>query len=310
MAPGNDADLDDPKLAGGEWLFRKGGEVYGPVDGRRVAELLYAGELDAGTPVSKDDGERWALVSEVPAFVVHAKKAQKKLEIEREITSARALAERRGRLRLAALGAVGLVAIAGAGVGAWVMTRPSAGSGLLEDFGEGIRIVSAAKVGVSRRAAAAGDEVEVALEPLPATGGPGQPRPARRDRPSQPADAGAPPRAPAGRPAGATGTAQGEDLVLEARFDASAIQAGVARQQRTLVPCFREQAARDPEYRGQVPLEFTIGNDGRIAALWIDEPRFRTGPLRDCVQKALGGWKFDPFPGQRPTVQLAFGVGG
>ena len=59
-----------------------------------------------------------------------------------------------------------------------------------------------------------------------------------------------------------------------------------------------------------MPLEFTIGNDGRIAALWIDEPRFRTGPLRDCVQKALAGWKFDPFPGQRPTVQLAFGVGG
>ncbi|MFT3915940.1 MAG: hypothetical protein QM704_18095 [Anaeromyxobacteraceae bacterium] len=50
------------------------------MDGRRVAELLYAGELDAGTPVSKDDGERWALVSEVPAFVVHAKKARKKLE--------------------------------------------------------------------------------------------------------------------------------------------------------------------------------------------------------------------------------------
>ncbi|MFT3915941.1 MAG: AgmX/PglI C-terminal domain-containing protein [Anaeromyxobacteraceae bacterium] len=206
------------------------------------------------------------------------------------------------------LGAVGLVAVAGAGVGAWVVTRPSTGSALLEDFGEGLRIVSAARVGVSRRAAAAGDEVEVALEPLPVNGAQPGARAARRDRPSQGADAGATARPPAGRPA--AGTAQGEDLVLEARFDASAIQAGVARQQRTLVPCFREQAARDPEYRGQVPLEFTIGNDGRIAALWIDEPRFRTGPLRDCVQKALAGWRFDPFPGQRPTVQLAFGVGG
>jgi hypothetical protein len=97
--------------------------------------------------------------------------------------------------------------------------------------------------------------------------------------------------------------------MTEARFDAAAIQAGVARQQRSLVPCFRDQAARDPEYRGQVPLEFTIGNDGRVAALYVDDPRFREGPLRACLERALAGWRFEPFPGQRPTVQLAFGVG-
>jgi hypothetical protein len=58
-----------------------------------------------------------------------------------------------------------------------------------------------------------------------------------------------------------------------------------------------------------VPVEFAVGNDGRVAQLWIDEPRFREGPLRDCLARALEAWRFDPFPGQRPTVSLAFGIG-
>ena len=58
-----------------------------------------------------------------------------------------------------------------------------------------------------------------------------------------------------------------------------------------------------------MPIEFVIGNDGKVVQLWIDEPQFKAGPLHDCLVKALGGWRFDPFPGQRPTVSLAFGMG-
>jgi hypothetical protein len=299
MAPGNDdtRSLDDPRLAGGEWLFRRSGEVFGPVDSRRVADLLYRGEIEPGTPVSRDDGGHWTPVGEVPIFVLHAKKAEARLRVEREITSAEALAARRRRRRAVGLAVTAALVVAGAGAGGLLATRPAGGGKLLEDFGEGIRITSAARVGVSRRAVSAEDEVEVTLD-VPAAG---SARPARRDPPGS-AARGAP--APAPGPAGGA-----DDLAVETRFDAAAIQAAVARQQRSLVPCFREEAARDPEYRGQVPLEFTIGNDGRVAALFIDDPRFRTGPLRDCLLRALAAWRFAPFPGQRPTVQVAFGVG-
>ena len=30
---------DDPALEGGEWLYRVGGEVVGPVDSRALAEI-------------------------------------------------------------------------------------------------------------------------------------------------------------------------------------------------------------------------------------------------------------------------------
>lgn len=100
-----------------------------------------------------------------------------------------------------------------------------------------------------------------------------------------------------------------EGALVAAHFDERKIQAVVGREQRTLVPCFRAEASRSPDFQGDVPLEFAIGNDGRVAGIWIDEPRFRNGALRDCIAGALASWRFDPFPGQRPTVQLAFRIG-
>ena len=169
---------------------------------------------------------------------------------------------------------------------------------LLEDFGAGIRIASAARVGVSSRAVPE-DEIEVPLD-APAPAGAGGPAGSLgRQRGAGLSGAGTRSRA---------GQVDGGELVA-AQFDEGKIQAAVARQQRTLVPCFREEAARSPEFRGDVPIEFAIGNDGRVVQLWIDEPRFRKGPLEQCLSTALATWRFDPFPGQRPTVSLAFRIG-
>jgi len=175
--------------------------------------------------------------------------------------------------------------VAGAVVGVLKLAPDQARtSALLEDFGAGIRIASAARVGVSRREPA-DDLVEVTLA------GPDAPR-----RPSRRAT-----------PAG-SGAVEGGDLVL-AQFDERKIQAVVGREQRTLAPCFRAEAQRSPEFAGDVPIEFAIGNDGKVVQLWIDEPRFKQGALHDCLQSALAAWRFDPFPGQRPTVSLAFRIG-
>ncbi|HEY6101382.1 MAG TPA: AgmX/PglI C-terminal domain-containing protein, partial [Anaeromyxobacter sp.] len=104
------------------------------------------------------------------------------------------------------------------------------------------------------------------------------------------------------------GAVEGGELVAS-QFDARKIQAVVGREQRTLAPCFRAEASRSPDFQGDVPIEFAIGNDGRVVQLWIDEPRFRKGALEACLLSALGAWRFDPFPGQRPTVSLAFRIG-
>jgi hypothetical protein len=292
MTPGSDEiPLEtDPRLDGGEWLFRRAGQVFGPVDSRRVAAMLYRGEIDGETPLSSGDGT-WQPVADVPIFRVHVKKAAAAQRVEREVTGARLLRERRNRRRLvlAVLGVA--VLVGGAITGAVLLTRGGAGtSPLLEDFGAGIRIASAAKVGVSQRAAEE-DLVDVPLEPAERERGPQKRRPPRAA--SQPA---------------AQGAVGGGELVA-AQFDAKRIQAVVGREQRTLAPCFRAEAERSPDFRGDVPIEFAIANDGRVAQLWIDEPRFRKGPLEACLSAALAAWRFDPFPGQRPTVSIAFRIG-
>jgi len=288
---------DDPRLEGGEWLFRRAGQVFGPVDSRALAAMLYRGELDGATPVSSGDGA-WRPVSQVPIFLVHAKKAEAGLRVEREVTGARLLKARRNRRRAVVATLAALLLVIGAVGGVLFFTRRAGQtSALLEDFGAGIRIASAARVGVARRAEA-DDLVEVPLDPSDAA----------RDTRKRRAAKAAPAPGAASPGAASQGDVDGGDLVA-VQFDQRKIEAAVARQQRTLAPCFRAEAGRSPEFRGDVPIEFAIGNDGRVVQLWIDEPQFRAGPLKDCLAAALATWRFDPFPGQRPTVSLAFGIG-
>ncbi|HYQ80530.1 MAG TPA: AgmX/PglI C-terminal domain-containing protein [Anaeromyxobacteraceae bacterium] len=267
---------------GGEWTFKKGGQVFGPVSARELVALLYRGELDGRTPVAGEDGAYHPL-GQVPAFLVQVKKAEAQLRVEQEVTGARLLKRRRRVLRWTA---AALLTVVGGGGGLWLAWWLAASkpweprSRLLEDFGGGIAIASPVRVGGGRRAEAQA-EVEI---PAGAS--------RRLARPAQPA----------------SGTAEGGELVA-AQYDVSHIQAVVGREQRTLAPCFREEARRSPDFAGEIPLEFAIGNDGRVVQLWIDQPRFKRGELYECLLRTLRGWAFKPFPGQRPTVSLSFRVG-
>jgi pimeloyl-ACP methyl ester carboxylesterase len=284
---------DDPALESGEWLFKKTGRVFGPVPSRRLVEMLYRGELDADTPISTGDGT-WQTPADVPAFMVHVRKAEAALRVEREVTGARMLRQRRHRRGAIAVGLVLLAALGAGGYAAWrFAAKAPERNALLEDFGSGIRISVAATIGTGRRVA--DDEIAVDIERVE----PGRPA-ARRGVGTSASGAGgaAPPR----------GQAEGGDLVA-AQYDPARIQAVVGREQRTLAECFKAEAARSPDFSGNIPLEFAVGNDGRVAQLWIDEPRFKNGPLKDCLTKKLGAWRFDSFPGQRPTVALTFGIG-
>ncbi len=289
-------EVDDPALDGGDWLFQRDGQVYGPVEGRRLAALLYRGEVSAATLVSSGDGA-WRPLVQVGPFLVHVGKAEAVLRVEQEVTGARLLLARRARTRSASLVVGALLLVAGAAGVAFLLGRGGAGrSPLLEDFGAGITIAVPARVAVARGVAV--DEVEVELAAA-STRPPGAAAATRPGAPS-PLDP-----APGGRTAGAV---EGGDLV-DSQFDAGRIQAVVGAQQRTLARCLREQSARDPDFSGEVPLEFTVGNEGRVVRVAVTDPRLRQGALRDCFEQVLSAWSFDRFPGQRPTVSLVFRVG-
>jgi hypothetical protein len=279
------------KRAESEWTFQRDGQVFGPVSQARLREMMFAGEVDAHTPVSEDGG-RYRLLSEVGRFLVDLRKAEAQLRVEREVTDSRRLVARKRRLRRAAVAALAVLSLAGGlGGAAWLASaRPwQRRSALLEDFGQGIAISMPARIGAGRAPMAEPEDVAVPVEE-------GKPAPARSARPPRR------PRAAAPRPAG-------DELVL-AHWDQTDIQAVVAREQRSLAPCLRAESHRSPDFAGEIPIEFAIGNDGRVGSLWIDEPRFKSGSLHSCLLAALQGWRFKPFPGQQPVVALAFRVGG
>ncbi len=281
----------DPTAAGAgleaEWLFKKGGQVFGPVPQHVLLKMLYAGEIGAATPVSREDGT-WRALGEVSALIVHVKKAEAQARGAAEVPGARLLRRRRHAIRVALFTVLGVVLLGGGIWGAFrlAVDKPwQRRSALLEDFGGGIAVAVPARIGGSRRAEA--QEVEVPDEPR---------APDARRGPARP------------RGAAPSGTAAGGDLVT-AQYDTGHIQAVVAREQRTLATCLRAEAQRSPDFAGDLPLEFAIGNDGRVARLWIDSPRFKRGELHDCLLRTLRAWSFKPFPGERPTVTLTFRVG-
>ena len=276
-----------------EWLFKDDGQVFGPITQDQLVELVLQGRVGAATLVADEDG-RWRPLGSVSGFLVHLKKAEARARVEAEVTGSRKLARRRSALHGAAAALALVLLVGGAGAGAWLLAtkRPwEHRSKLLDDFGDGIAI-GAVRVGSGPRATAELDD-EIALPDLSSP---------QRDAPGRPTRRAA---AHAPRPGASAPTG---DLVL-AQYDPARIQAVVGRRQGSLAPCLREEAHRTPDFAGEIPLEFAIGNDGKVAALWIDEPRFKSGALRDCVLGKLREWTFDPFPGQRPVVSLVIRMG-
>jgi len=262
-----------------EWLFKDGGQVFGPVPESRFVELVEQGRVGPATEVACEGGE-WRPLANVPGFLVHIKKAEARARVHAEVTGSRKLEQRRRALHAVAtvLGAV--VLVGAAGYGAWFLAvkRPwEKRSALLDGFGDGIAI-SSVQVGGSRRSLEVQDEIAI----------PNAQQAAQRVRRAGPARAGG---------------GEIEQRVL-AKYDAGRIKDVVARRQGSLAPCLREEAQRSPEFSGQIPIEFAVGNEGKIVALWIDEPRFKSGPLRDCLLARLREWNFDVFPGERPSVQV------
>ncbi|HEY7725887.1 MAG TPA: AgmX/PglI C-terminal domain-containing protein [Anaeromyxobacteraceae bacterium] len=271
-----------------EWTFLKDGQAFGPVSGERLRELVRDGEVGADTLVAPD-GAEYRPLGGITDFLVDLRKAEARQRVEREVTASRRLARRRRLLGWAAAGV--LVAGGAAGAGWLAVFRPwERRSALLDDFGNGVTVSIPARVGAGRPRA-----VEAAEVAVPRAGEASARVPRRREL-----ERAAP--APASAPAGGDG-------LVEARWDRGDIEAVVGREQRTLAPCLRREAGRSPDFAGEIPIEFAVGNEGRVEALWIEESRFRTGPLRDCLLQALQRWRFKPFPGQRPVVALSFRIG-
>ncbi|HVP59224.1 MAG TPA: AgmX/PglI C-terminal domain-containing protein [Myxococcaceae bacterium] len=274
---------------GGEWLYRKGELVLGPVLGTQLLDRLYAGDINGQTEVALV-GEDFERVTQVEALRVHLAKAEAKWRVDALERRVRDRARRQRNVRLALLAGVALVVAGAAGA----VARYMAVHGTFDTRTEEAAI--AVEPPVIRLAKARRQQDEMLDYPLDRVG--------RRT-------SGTGTRAAVSGPRPGPGTQETDpdDVSIEAKFDRGSIQTVIAQRQRSLYPCFAEEAKRSPGLAERIPIEFVIGNDGQVKKLWVDHPRFAEGALQDCLMRELQRWPFRPYDGQQATVGLSFTIG-
>lgn len=273
----------DLGTSGGQWRFKEGGMVFGPVPARLLLEKLYAGEIGPETPIAREEEEGFRPLREVGFFTLHVAKAGAKLRVERDEGAIDEALRRRRLGRLAvSLGVVtSALGLAGGGAAFLVLRRQQRLKREVDDI---VIASNPPTLSEAARPKSTEDEVDVpsALAHLAHRANPGA------------AMAGA--ATPAGE-------------VAQVRYDKGSIIAAEVRQKGALIPCIKAELSRAPSFRGAIHFSVAIGNEGRVAKLWMDDPSFKDGPLQGCFWNAMSAWRFTPYEGERATLSDSFQVG-
>ncbi|MFP2959880.1 AgmX/PglI C-terminal domain-containing protein [Myxococcus sp. 1LA] len=306
MAAGQDlaADVD------GHWLFKHGDLVLGPVSGAQIVEKLTSGELTPDTLVAPAGERDFHRMSEVDAFRSHVARAEARARVDAAVVVERAKSAKRLKILggaavagVVVLGIFGVHVARNAAVHGWF----GGGGVQTDDFEMGeitIRVAQARAddeeffdypAGGAQRPGAGGPGVK------PATGSSGPGKVAMASTTRSPPD-----RKP--RPTGTVST-EPDGMEVAQQFDQSAINRVVASNKSTLFRCFKEEGERSPGIYAKIPMEFVIGNDGRVSKLWVDNPQFKKGALYDCLLTEMQKWPFRAYEGERATVGLSFTIG-
>ncbi|HYH97131.1 AgmX/PglI C-terminal domain-containing protein [Hyalangium sp.] len=312
MVAGQELDAEQSEQ---QWLFRQGDLVLGPVSGQQLVEQLYSGGMSGDTLIAPPGERDFTRIGDVEIFKVHVARAVAKARVDADV---RAQRQRALRKRLI-LGSIATAVTVGLGVGAWQLARWAAvhGPGGEEDEYAGITVdLPTIAVAQARK----DDEELIAYpssspRPPPDKVATGEPKP--KPPPGTPGTPGATtPTIPASavaartekKPAGNVAT-DPDGLQMATEFDQDSINKVVKGNQKTLFRCLKEEAQRRPGFAAKVPIEFVIGNDGRVTRLWVDHPQLKQGPLYECFMTELKKWPFKPYKGELASVNLAFKVG-
>jgi hypothetical protein len=278
------SQIFDAALPPGDWMFKKDDLVFGPLPAKQLIDKLLSGEISGATPVREEGGE-FRPLREVPHFTVHLAKAEAKLRVQRE-TDHFVRGERRSNVwRIATVSVLLLGALALAGGGAFfvVMQRQHRLQREIDDIpitGNPPELAGATGTGTTV------GEDEVALPALGSVAGPnGAHRPHH--------------------PAGHTDT----DGLVTAHYETPSLIATEIKQKGALIPCIKQELTRTPGFRGDVRFSVAIGNDGKVAKLWMDDQAFKDSPLQQCFERVTSGWKFASYEGERATISDSFHVG-
>ncbi len=282
----------DLGTTGGEWLFRQGELVLGPVSAQKLVEKLFHGELNGGSEVRLLGDGHFTRLSEVEFFKLHLAKAEAKLRVDGVAQAEKATRKKKRQLRMAIVASLAVLFATGAAAGARWLAIHNPWNNVDELAG-----ISVEPPTIALALPRASDD----LVDYPGPGGLKTQRKSgerleRTRLASLKADRGS--------------KGQEEpDGLRTGLFDRDSINATVAARQKTLYSCVADEVRRRPGLNAKIPIEFVIGNDGKVNKLWIDHPTFKEGSLQECLLRELQKWSFKAYPGEQATVGFSFKVG-
>lgn len=308
----------DPGAATGDWLFKNAELVLGPVPAPQIIEKLYTGELTGQSEVALAGSHQFRRVAELDAFRFHLARAEAKLRVDAAAREEQARARRNRNIRFALVAALGVVLIGASVFAARYLAVHNPWKGEVDEFA-GIS-VEAPVIGVAKYR-----PDEELLEYPGELGGPkpsgstaaaiaAKKAPVAAKTPTK-SKAVASSKSAAKKTAPRSGSGKMSDVADDpdgmqmATFDQEGINAVVRAKQKTLFPCLLAEAKRRPGFTAKIPIEFVIGNEGKVAKLWIDHPDLKKGLMHECMLRELQKWKFKPYEGERATVGLSFKIG-
>jgi hypothetical protein len=285
MLPRRISQVLDLGTSGGEWTFKQNEMVFGPLPARVIIEKLNSGEISGDTLVASSSEEgAFAALRDVPFFAVHLAKAEAKLRVKRDSDAYRTSEARGFRFRTAVIAVLVVGALGGAGGGAYYLAVER--HRRLQREIDDIPII--ANPPELSGAEAGGSDEDVAI---PVAGAP--PAAARHAR----------------RPGPMPGSHPTSDGLAAINYDKNSLIGAEVRQKAQLIPCIKQELQRVPTFRGDIRFTVAVGNDGKVAKLWMDDPQLKDGPLQSCFSQRMNGWRFAAYEGERATISDSFRVG-
>jgi len=287
----NPAKAGNIRAKQGQWLFRQAGLVLGPLLTEQIIEKLYLGALDGNTEVAAVGQNVFRHLAQIDVFKVDLAKAQAKLRVDRIVGAERSKRARRRNFKVVIVATLAAAAAVGAARGAkYLAVYTPFRMERLEEIS-----VEPPTIGLAKARLESEDLLDYPSSDANRRKALARLQERSRRGQSTRADPGSPEADSDGLRTGA--------------FDRAAINAVVASRQKMLYPCVADEAGKHPGLDTKIPIEFVIGNDGRVSKVWVDHSVFRDGPLAGCLLKELQKWPFKAYDGERATVGLSFRVG-
>ena len=282
------------------WLFREGDLILGPVPSQQIIDKLYTGELLPQSEVQQLGSGRFQKVSDIPDFKVHVAKSEAKKRVDAHAHEHQS--EQKKKLtRALAIGAGVLVTlgIVVAVLGSYLAVHTPNGK-TAEELAWGDITIDAPTISKAKRRV--DDELvdyQGSVKKPPTGASPTAI--ANRNTPTG--------TSPTNKPPTGTKPAQGNsdpDGMAMGEVDAAGINAVVAKNKSSLIPCIKTVAK--PGVYLKIPIEFSIAEAGKVSKVWVDNPELKDSGLQECLLKELQKWPFKQAHSGN-SVNLSFNVG-